>query len=62
VNQAQSNATVGDIVLFSPACASFDMFRNFEHRGEELKTYPAFNTLTIQKEPTLAQPKLRLMD
>jgi len=39
VNQAQSNATVGDIVLFSPACASFDMFRNFEHRGEEFRRF-----------------------
>ena len=39
VNQAQSNAKVGDIVLFSPACASFDMFRNFEHRGEEFRRF-----------------------
>lgn len=28
-----------EIVLFSPACASFDMFSNFEHRGEEFKKY-----------------------
>ena len=27
----------GDIVLFSPACKSFDMFANFEHRGEVFK-------------------------
>jgi len=35
VDQAQAASEVGDIVLFSPACASFDMFRNFEHRGDE---------------------------
>jgi UDP-N-acetylmuramoylalanine--D-glutamate ligase len=27
----------GGIVLFSPACSSFDMFNNYEHRGEEFK-------------------------
>lgn len=31
---AKKKAQVGDVVLLSPACASFDMFRDFNHRGE----------------------------
>jgi UDP-N-acetylmuramoylalanine--D-glutamate ligase len=30
-------AQPGDIVLLAPACASFDMFENFEHRGRVFK-------------------------
>jgi UDP-N-acetylmuramoylalanine--D-glutamate ligase len=37
VRQAYSRAEKNNIVLLSPACASFDMFESYEHRGKEFK-------------------------
>ena len=37
VEQAASGAAAGDVVLLSPACASFDQFTSFEHRGQEFR-------------------------
>ena len=37
VNLARKQAKVGEIVLFSPASASFDMFKNFADRGNKFK-------------------------
>lgn len=48
VRRGAELATPGDTVLLSPACASFDMFRDFEHRGEVFRQ--AVRALAVRRE------------
>ena len=50
VRRASESAVAGDIVLLAPACASFDQFVSYEHRGR------VFKDLVRQMEAREAQP------
>lgn len=52
VNWAWHHSAPGDVILLSPACASYDQFQNFEHRGQAFRRAVA----------DLAQPVPRASD
>jgi UDP-N-acetylmuramoylalanine--D-glutamate ligase len=49
VRIASEEAQQGEIVLLSPACASFDLFKNYEHRGEMFMQEVALLSEIIEK-------------
>jgi len=53
VKQAAASAQPGDVVLLAPACASFDQFQNYEHRGRVFKEL----VLALQAHTLPANPK-----
>ena len=37
IKEAKSFAEEGDVILLSPCCASFDLFKSYEDRGDQFK-------------------------
>ena len=48
LRRAIANAIPGDVVLLSPACASFDQFKDYEQRGERFRQFVA----ALTEDPT----------
>ena len=55
VRKAGKLAGAGDTVLLSPACASFDMYNSYAHRGEEFQK--ALSMLAIHAGPWMSDQR-----
>jgi UDP-N-acetylmuramoylalanine--D-glutamate ligase len=51
LQRAIAAAKPGDVVLFSPACASFDQFRDYEQRGDSFRKFVAELTGSGESDP-----------
>lgn len=60
VRRALNLAHPGDVVLLAPACASFDMFENFEHRGRVFKE-AVEELVRLKKRERLSEDELRTL-
>lgn len=51
VRMAMEEASAGDVVLLSPACASFDLFKNYEDRGNQFRQAVLDLKSEIERQP-----------
>jgi UDP-N-acetylmuramoylalanine--D-glutamate ligase len=56
IQRASALATPGDVVLLAPACASFDQFDSYEHRGQVFKDLVRGLASREQRRESVATP------
>lgn len=62
VGAARSLARPGDTVLLAPACSSFDMFENYQHRGDVFRALAGGGSAAARAEPAGSDPQADPMD
>jgi UDP-N-acetylmuramoylalanine--D-glutamate ligase len=59
VRRAADSAVAGDVVLLSPACSSFDQFRNYQHRGDVFREAVARLGVKGMSSPAIQMSKTK---